>query len=213
MKRRSIISFIFLGMMQITNPAFAQNSTSQKIWTQEAQAGGEEVDIYTSADFDSEVITTIKPGKYYWISGKTEGPFYKILIAPNKVGYVPDTELEIKGRGLFQPKNYLGDGEEEIAAKKAQKGKTKKPRPKEKDEDEEDADNVGKKHLIAFNLINYHEDTLGGVQVGDLWALQYKNLAWGANEADYGMGGLSWDVMAAFSAPDYYKKKTGFDAT
>lgn len=190
--------------------SFAQ-TFSPKIWTQEAQAGSDAVDVYSEANFDSEVVTTIKPGKFYWITSKPDGPFYKILIGPNRVGYVPDTELDIKGRGPFQPKTYLGDNDDE-QPKSLKKQSTKKNQRLEK-HDEDDDDTLGKNHLVALNLVNYHEDTLGGVQVGDLWAIEYKNLSWGADEADYGMGGLGWNVMAAFAAPDYYKKKTGRDAS
>lgn len=196
-----------------TRPFLAYPQSSQKIWTQQAQAGSEEVDVYTQADFDSEVITIIKPGKFYWISEKPEGPFYKIRIAPNKIGYVPDTELEIKGRGAFQTKSFEEDSSDESTAQKKQKMKKSKKPTFDDDGDDEESENAGKNHLLSFNLINYHEDTLGGIQVGDLWAVNYKNLAWGASEADYGMGGLSWDIMAAFDAPEYYTKKTGFDAS
>lgn len=213
---KSVFNFISLiGVLTLlVAPVQSFSQSAPKIWTQQAQAGSEEVDVYTQADFDSEVVTIIKPGKFYWISSKPEGPFYKILIAPNQVGYVPDTELDIKGRGLFQPKNFEEVGDNEALAQKPNKTKkTKKPPRDETPDVDDEYSDTGKNHLLSFNLVNYHEDTLGGIQVGDMWAINYKNLAWGAAEADYGMGGLSWDIMAAFDAPDYYTKKTGYDAS
>jgi hypothetical protein len=187
-----------------------QNQTvpmsKQKIWSQQAQAIVESTIVYSQADFDSEVLRTIEPGTYYWISAKPEGPFYKILLAPNKYGYVPDTELDIKGRGPFQPKKFTLDETDETQSKKSAKKKSSE------DDDEASEDDGALSHLLSMNLVNYHEDTLGGVQVGDLWALKYQNLGWGAAESDYGLGGLSWDVMAATSAPSYYQKKTGLPA-
>lgn len=199
---------VFIMLMALM-PMQSFSQSTQKTWTQQAQAGSEEVDVYLEADFDSEVIKVIKPGKFYWITTKPQGPFYKILIAPNQVGYVPDTELDIKGLGAFQPKNFDPDADEDANTQKTKKSKKPPPKDRPIDVNEE----TGKNHLLAMTLVNYHEETLGGIQVGDLWAINYKNLAWGAAEADYGMGGLSWDIMAAFDAPEYYNKKTGFDAS
>ena len=174
-----------------------------------AQAASPAVEIYSQDNFDSEVVQTIEPGEYYTISNKPKGPFYQIRLKNGKIGYVADTDLEIKGEGAFQPKAFSNDDDEKSQAKnKSKKLKTKKSA----DEDENDEDSTEEKmslHGITLQLINYHEETLGGLQIGDMYAIGYKNLPM-LNEFS---SSFAWDIAAAFKAPAYYQDLTGQPAT
>lgn len=168
-----------------------------------AQAAEENVEIYSDASFDSKVMDIIQPGVTYPISEKPVGPFYKIKLKNGNIGYVPDTQLDIEGVGKFTPKPYLGD-EEESSSNKKSKNQMLEPEDEEADEDEKLSF-----HALTLQLINYHEDTLGGVQVGDLLAIGYRRFP---ELYDYASS-FSWDVAAAFNAPKYYEDKTGKSAS
>ncbi len=171
-----------------------------------AQVVNPDVDIYSAADFDSEVIETIQPGVTYQISNKPKGPFYSIRLKNGKIGYVPDTELDIEGEGPFQPKPFKNLDEEETTAS-SKKLKMKKAIPEDEQEDP-DSENMNF-HEVSLQLINYHEDTLGDTQIGDLYAVGYRYLPL---VGDFGSS-FSWDVTAAFNAPAYYKDLTGQSAS
>jgi hypothetical protein len=171
-----------------------------------AQAAEPQVDIYSSADFDSEIIETIVPGQYYSISNKPKGPFYQIRLKSGKIGYVPDTELEIQGEGAFKEKPFADDVEERSTLKN--KNKNQKKIDAEEDSDDPDTDKISL-HGITIQLINYHEDTLGGTQVGDLYAMGYKYLP---TLSEFSSS-YAWDVAAAFKAPSYYQDLTGQSAS
>lgn len=181
---------------------------SVSVWAEKkAQVLSPDVDVYSAADFDSEVIDTIQPGVKYQISNKPKGPFYLIRLKNGKIGYVPDTELDIEGEGPFQPKPFKSL-DNETDEKSTKKIKSKKNTPPEDEDEDPEAENMTF-HEVSLQLINYHEDTLGGTQIGDLYAVGYRHLPL---EGDYGSG-FSWDVTAAFNAPAYYKELTGQSAS
>lgn len=190
--------FLFLTFLSLTTVAWAEKN---------AQALNPDVDIYSAADFDSEVIDTIQPGQTYQISNKPKGPFYVIRLKNGKIGYVPDTELDIEGEGPFQPKPFknLDDQDDPATLKKT---KSKKIIPAEEEDEDPDSEDMTF-HAVSLQLINYHEDTLGGVQIGDLYAIGYRHLPL-MNE--FGSS-FAWDVTAAFNAPAYYRDLTGQPAS
>ncbi len=173
-----IFAVVFISSFQL----FAQKN-------KKAQAAGPEVDIYSAADFDSEVIEIIKPGTSYIISNKPKGAFYQIKLKNGKIGYVPDTELEIEGEGVFRPKAFNEDFDEDTR------------------DDDTDTEQLSY-HGITVQLINYHEDTLGGTQVGDLYAIGYRNYP----QLNDFSSSFAWGVSAAFRAPAYYQELTGQSA-
>lgn len=184
---------------------FFLQSVALSVTTKKAQAAEENVEIYSEASFDSKVVEVIQPGVSYPISEKPQGPFYKIRLKNGKIGYVPDTQLDIEGVGKFVPKAYVGDEDNSNAQKKSKN----KSVPEEDEEEIEDEEEKLSFHAITLQLINYHEDTLGGVQVGDLLAVGYRRLP---ELYDYASS-FAWDIALAFGAPKYYEEKTGQSAS
>ena len=171
---------------------------TQMSWAaQKAKIINPAVDVYSSADFDSDILDTVDTGQTYLISDKVYGPFFRIKLKSGKIGYIPDTDVDVEGKGRIKPRSenqdeedpFLNDMDDPPAKDKNKK--TKKTKPQE-DEEEDDELLRG----ISFQLINYHEDTLGGVQVDDLPALGYKSI-----------GDFAWEVFASIKAPSYYSQK------
>lgn len=165
-----------------------------------AQATRPEVEIYRAASFDAEVIHHIQPGKFYYISNKNYGPFFKIKVNDKIIGYVADTEIDIEGVGRIEEKPFIDDPDEPSPKSK----KNKKVETEEPEEEDEDG-SVFKSHYhgIAISLINYHEKTMDQLQVGDLYALGYRYIPF---LSDYSSS-ISWDVNVAWGLPSYYAEK------
>ena len=204
---RTILSVFFLLSFTFGDIAWA---------VKKAQAAEPGVEIYLKNDFDSEVLTLINPGVIYPISDKPLGAFYKIKLKDGRIGYVADTQLDIVGEGKFQPKPFVDDEEQDRIAeskKSAEKNKNKKSKIKAKSDDEQDEDPEGEEKLsfdsVVIQMINYHEDTMGDVQIGDLFAIGYRK--W-PELYDYSSS-LTWDISLALAAPSYYKNKTGHEAS
>jgi hypothetical protein len=163
-----------------------------------AQAVNPQVEIYGAASFDADVIEVITPGTFYTISNKPRGPFYQIKLKNGKTGYVPDTELEIEGEGAFQPKAFNQDLEN---SSKSKKNIEKYP---DEEADDTDSENLSY-HSVNVQLVNYHEVTLDGLQVADLYAFGYRKYP----QLNDFASSFVWGVSAAFKAPDYYGQQTG----
>lgn len=203
-----MLAYFFISLWGVF---FTTHAQAQK----KAQAASPVVEIYKAPSFDAEVIETIQPGQYYPISNQPRGPFYSIKLKNGKIGYVPDTELDIYGEGPFQARDFLGDEEPQSPQNKKsranKKSSTKSPAKPPPDEDEEnwqDADEKLSYHALTVQLINYHEDTLGGIQVADLWAFGYRRFP---ELSDFSPS-FSWDIFGTVQAPNYYKDKTGQSA-
>ncbi len=198
-KKRSV--FIFISILLISMFSFAEKK---------AQAINPGVEIYSASSFDAEVIQTIDPGSYYSISNKPKGPFYQIRMKDGKIGYVPDTDIDIQGEGVLKEKPFADDIEETNAQKNKKNTNAKQKNKKNDDEDPDDEDSEKLSYQgITLQLINYHEETAGAVQIGDLYAIGYRNYP----ELSDFSSSFSWDVMAAFNAPAYYKELTGQSAS
>lgn len=181
-------------------------------WTavakQKARVLSEDVDVYAKQDFDSEILETVHQNEVYWISNKTYGPFYRILLKSGKIGYIPDYELDIAGKGPFRPKAFGTADEDDGSNTKSKKDVKKTEADKEMEYNDEMVDDYENSesfryHSVSVNLVNLHEDTMGGNQVADLLGVGYKYLT-----QEYAWGG-----MVTFKAPDYYAQKTGGQAT
>lgn len=183
--KSSLIFFyiIILGFTTLPRVAIA---------AQKAKIVSSEVEIYADADFDSEVLTSVREGEIYFISDKTYGPFYRIKLKNGKVGYIVDYELDIEGKGRLQEKDLDVLMFERMS-------RDNKKMDDHLDEQTEEAQLFGKPYMgPMIQFINYHENTMGGDQVDDLWALGYKKIS-----------DFSWSVIGSFGAPKYYADKTG----
>ncbi len=189
--RVAVKIFIFIFILNFVALAWS---------AQKAKIVGPEVEIYSDADFDADIISVVKKGESYMVSDKVQGAFYKIKLKSGKIGFIPDYEVDIEGKGRVQPKDFdemiIGDEVKDVDEnKKSKRAKLEAKAQQEEDEDPEDE--LDRTYRgITLQLINYHEDTLGGVQVDDLLAVGYKSL-----------GDLSWEVLAAFKPPKYYSEK------
>jgi hypothetical protein len=178
----------FIGLMLFW---FSTSYAAQK-----AKIISPNVDVYSDADFDSDILETVKLGETYLISNKVYGPFFRIKLKSGKIGYIPDTEVDIEGKGRVVPATkekdeddysddpFLNDMDSPFKKNKKSERNT---------DDEEDEDLRG----ITLQLVNYHEDTLGAVQVDDLPAIGYKSIS------DF----AAWEVIASFKSPKYYSDK------
>lgn len=168
-------------------------TTQPLIAAQKAKVMGSEVEIYSDADFDSQVMTWVRKGETYQISNKTYGPFYRIKLKNGKVGYIVDYELDIEGKGPFKQKDL-----DEVMMQEALALAKKNPAATENDDDEE-TQLFGRLYSgPTLQLVNYHEDTLGGIQTDNLPAVGFKNVSL-----------VAWSLLASFKAPAYYAEKRG----
>lgn len=159
---------------------------------QKAKIISSEVEIYTDSDFDSEILTTVHEGEVYLISDKTYGPFYKIKLKNGKIGYIVDYEVDIEGKGRIKEKDLDLLMLERMS-------RDQKKMDKDIEEQTEEAQLFGVPYAgPTLQLINFHENTLGGDQVDDLVALGYKSIS-----------DMTWSVLGAFKIPKYYIEKTG----
>ncbi len=164
---------------------------------QKAKIANPTADIYSGADFDSEILDTVNAGETFIISDKVYGPFFRIKLKSGKIGYIPDTDVDIEGKGRIVPLSEDGNDEDpflrdmEDAPKKDKNKKAKKAKPKDEDDPENEY-----MHGVSLQIINFHEDTLGSVQVDDLPAIGYRSIT-----------DFSWEVFASFKAPKYYSEK------
>lgn len=178
---------------------------SSWVWSaQKAKIINPTADVYTEADFDSDIMDTVKSGETYPISNKIYGPFYRIKLKSGKIGYIPDTDLDIEGKGRVVPvtERDRDEADEDPFLKDIDSppsaSKNKKSRKSIEDEEPMD-ENL---HGVTLQLVNYHEDTLGAVQVDDLPAIGYKRIS------DF----AAWELIASFKAPKYYSDKLNASA-
>lgn len=170
---------------------------------QKAKIVSPEVEVYTGADFDAEILDVVRGGETYLISNKVTGPFYKIKLKNGKIGYIPDTEVDIEGKGRVGTGEdtddpFLQEMDPIGKDKKKNKNSNKKNKKSNEDDEEADEENTDLDYQgVTLQLINLHEDTLGGVQIDDLTAIGYKKIS---NE-------LSWEIMGSFKTPKYYEDK------
>jgi hypothetical protein len=158
---------------------------------QKAKIFNEQVDIYSEADFDSDVMDEVYKNEVYFISSKTYGPFYRIKLKNGKIGYIPDTEVDIEGKGRVQPKdldNEIFESEKKYAEMFGDQ---------DDDASEEDLFGIARAGP-TLQLINFHENTMGSDQIDNLLAYGYKSVS-----------DIAWSVLGTFSVPKYYVEEKG----
>lgn len=161
-----------------------------------AKIVGEYVEVYSEADFDSEIIDEVYQNEVYQVSDKNVGPFYKIKLKSGKIGYVVDYQLNIEGRGVMKPQD-LDDLEFLEQKKMLELGRKDGSFP-----DAEEESVFGKPiGGPVLQFVNLHEKTMGAEQVDDLVAIGYKSVAV-----------FSWSTLVSFTAPKYYSKPAGNSA-
>lgn len=185
-----LASLVFLFVLFSFQCVFAQKK---------AHVLNVDTDVYGSADFDAAVIGTIDPDETFLVSKKPYGAFYKVKFKDGTIGYIPDTEVYIEGVGTVKEMPFRGDDEIQ---------KTKRPQKHEEDQEEAE-DDTENPHInykgVTFSLINFREDTMGGMQVSDLQAYGFR---FQPMEGNY-QSGLAYELMVALRPPDYYEEKTG----
>ncbi len=151
-----------------------------------------EADVYINENFDSDIIENVKYGETYQISDKVYGQFYKIKLKSGKIGFIPDHELNVNGKS-FEEKPYKETFE-------GNKPDPKKSTSKKKSSADFPDDQAFKTQLkgITLQLINFHEDTLGTLQVDNLYAIGFKSMDFTS----------IWEVFGSFKPPKYYAEKT-----
>lgn len=157
-----------------------------------------DTDVYGTPDFDAAVIGSVDPDQSFLVSKKTYGPFYKVKFKDGTIGYIPDTDLNIEGIGTVKEQGFKGD-EIDKQSKKAKRGQDE-----EEAEDDTENPNINYKG-VTFSIINFRENTMGGIQVADLAAYGFRYQPMQGNF----QSGLAYDLMVATKPPDYYADKTG----
>ncbi len=201
-----LLVIFFSAYFSEINSVSAQSTQSVKIKPRRAQAVRQDVEIYQQSSFDSEIISTINPGKYYLISKKTYGPFYKIKLSEKVIGYVADTELDIEGIGPLKEKAFLDDqdlDQKQIANTKINKNDQARIKEIEEDSESEDPDAKTNYHGFILGLVNYHEKTMSQTQIADLYSFGYRYIPYLSDFA----ASVSWDANINFGLPAYYKDK------
>jgi hypothetical protein len=159
---------------------------------QRAKVVSPDVEIYAGADYDSDVIDVVHENEAYYISDKTVGPFYKIKLKSGKIGYISDYELDIEGKGRMKEQDL-----DELFLQEEKKRAQDAYRTEEVDPEEEAV--FGRPlRGPTLQLINFHEDTLGGDQMDNVLALGFKSVSQ-----------VAWSVLGSYGAPKYYEDKTG----
>ncbi len=185
------IVLIFLSLLFLSISSFAVRT---------GQLSVTDADIYKYSNFDSDILANIRQGETFSVSEKVYDGFYKIKLKSGLIGFVPDHEVVIDGRA-FAEKPYIDEDREQARLDKKKKQKNPKHEKikieQEDDEDSEDETFDSNLKGLSLQIVNFHEDTLGSVQVDDLVAIGYKNLT-----------DVSYEVFAAFKAPRYYSEKT-----
>lgn len=163
-----------------------------------------DADVYASSSFDADIVANIKKDESFLVSKNLYDGFYKIKLKSGKIGFIPDHEIEINGKS-FEAKPYLDEDEfRKQAEKKKSAAQIKLEKKKlEQEAEEADEEEVFDYNLsgVSFQIINLHEETMGGTQVDDLLAVGYKHIS-----------DASYEVFAAFKAPKYYAQKTSGSA-
>lgn len=166
------------------------NVNLQALAAQKGVVNSDESDIYKDADFDSDIVESVRKGETYLISDKLYGgAFYKIKLKSGKVGYIADHEINVNGK-QFEEKPF----EDDMVFDK--KGKKAKAHNREEDDDSEPFDFY--KRGVTVQLINYHEDTMGAIRTDDLLAYGYKSIS-----------DVQWEIVGSLTAPKYYSDRTG----
>jgi hypothetical protein len=184
-----VITFIFLAS------AFAQNK---------ARVINPDTDVFSDADFNSNILGTVDPDETFLVSKKKYGEaFYKVKFKDGTIGYIPDSEVNIEGIGTVKPRPFRG---EEPLDQKA----LEKLRQEEKLDPDEDTENPKIAYKGAlFSVINFREETLGATQVSDLSAFGFR---YQPMEGNF-QSGIAYDLIVAPKAPTYYADKTGGDTS
>ncbi len=157
-----------------------------------------DTDVYGTPDFDAAVIGSVDPDQSFLVSKKTYGPFYKVKFKDGTIGYIPDTDLNIEGIGTVKEQSFKGDDIDKNAKR------AKREMEDEEAEDDTENPNINYKG-VTFSIINFREDTMGGIQVADLAAYGFR---YQPMQGNY-QSGLAYDLMVATKPPDYYADKTG----
>ncbi|AZZ37151.1 hypothetical protein CIK05_10230 [Bdellovibrio sp. qaytius] len=187
-----LASLIFLSFIFCFQFALAQSK---------ARVLDPDTDVYSTPDFDANVIGTVDPEESFLVSKKPYGPFYKVKFKDGTIGYIPDTNLTIEGVGAVKEQPFKGD---DLDKKNAKRAKREKVEEDENAEDDTENPNINYKG-VTFSIINFHENTMGGNQVADLAAYGFR---FQPMQGNY-QSALAYDLMVATKPPDYYAEKTG----
>jgi hypothetical protein len=158
----------------------------------------EEAFIYLNSDFDAPVIATLKRGESFQMSNKPVGPFYKIRMKNNQLGWV--SSIDVKAGKV--------DLKSEIRKEKEDRNK---PLDSHVDEQKALKTYAILRHQGFFvQSSDWKEKTLGKTRKDNL--LFYGWNWTGFNTLVDGPFYLDSRLMATFGAPGYYKKVTGVAA-
>ncbi len=83
----SLIIFCLVNSTYAAEKAVASGGVRKAIVVNDSAA------VYKSPDFDAAVLTYLKEGKSYLVSTQVFGPFLKIKVSDQMVGYIADTDV------------------------------------------------------------------------------------------------------------------------
>ncbi len=158
----------------------------------------EEAFIYLSPDFDATVIATAKRGETFPMSSKTQGPFYKVKLKDQRLGWI--SSVDIKSGKVNTPAGV-------------KKEKVEKNKPLESHTAEKKANNIFailRYQGFFAQFVDWKEKTLGKTRKDNL--LFYGWNWTGFDTLVEGPFYIDSRIMATFQAPDYYKKVTSIEA-
>lgn len=167
---------------------------AQKKPVYRGQVGPDGATVYRQPTFDSEILTTLPPGKTFSISAKpinTDGAFYKVLVKPGLTGYVGDHEI----RPLFKTANAKKEEAEAKEDKEEPRSKRKRPF-------------VFTKYAgLEYAFVQFKEKTLGKERTENLDFFGVKIS--GPDLLIEGPIMMDVNFLFHYGAPTYYEKLTG----
>lgn len=173
-------------------------SAQTKKYQYRGQIKDEGAQIYKEANFDSEVIAEVPPGRIFDISSKVvNGAFYRIRIKPGVIGYVSDAEIT----PLFKT----------ATSKPSQEKKKPTNQPTNQRQARKEKDRKRPFHMTQFagvqtTLMQYREDTMGAKRTANLSFIGAK--VSGPDILIEGAFPTEMNFQFYFGAPGYYEELT-----
>jgi len=187
---KSILISIFL---LVSGAVYAQ--TKPKLKSPQAVIKTDLAFVYKEASFDAPVLTQLRAGKRYDVSQKKfNGIFHRIRIKPGVLGYIADSDLNLRA--------------------------ARNPEARDRDEESRERRRKSASHRpfaysqyagLSYNSLAYQEKTMGSTQKENLGVYGVK--LFGPDLVIDGPLITELHLQIFPGAPNYYHKKTGNPAS
>ncbi len=192
------INFLFFALTVVSGPSVIVSKVFAAEEWQKGQVILDGAMVYEQSDFDSKVLAYLPAGRFFSISSRTYGPFYKIEFDKGSVGWISD--VDIKPSKSSGGRNVANDGAAKKGGKSAPEDNTEVPEVRQRFED---AKYIGGGLLSA----KFAEKTLGDV-------FEENMLFYGVKLSGPGVllpgGEMDFNILYHSGAPKPYAKYSGW---